>query len=65
MYIDKYSGQHPDGGPTMEVVKARHRAVLRKRCVCGKLRDPSEVRRIGSRSWVSCLRCLGQIKQIS
>lgn len=63
--IDKYSGTHWDGGVSLEICKARHRAVLSNKCGCGKLRDPSEVHRIGSRTWTSCLRCLGTIKQYS
>jgi len=46
MHTDKYSGQHPDGGPTMEVVKARHQAVLRHKCCCGPRKDPTEIRRL-------------------
>ncbi len=63
-YIDKYSNETVYG-PSMATVKARHRAVLTHRCGCGKLRDPSDVKRVGSRSWISCNRCLGQIKQLS
>jgi len=65
MHTDKYSGQHPDGGPTMEVVKARHQAVLRHKCCCGPRKDPTEIRRLASRTWISCYRCLGTIKQLS
>ncbi len=63
--VDKYSGQNPDGGPTMEIVVARHKAVVIGKCGCGKKKDPTEVRRVGSRSWISCFRCLGQIRQLS
>lgn len=63
-YQDKYSNETPIG-PSMAVVKARHRAVMNRKCSCGKLKDPTEVKRIGSRSWISCNRCLGQIKQLS
>ena len=62
---DKYAGEHWDGGPSMEVVRARHRAVVDRRCRCGAKKDPTAVKRIGSRSWISCHRCLGQIKQLS
>jgi hypothetical protein len=48
-----------------ECTKARHNAVLRRKCVCGVKRRPSIVYRIGSRTWISCYRCLGQIKQLS
>ncbi len=64
-HVDKYSGQHPDGGPAMEVVWARAKAAATKECRCGKKKDPTEVRSVGSRSWISCFRCLGQIKQLS
>lgn len=45
--------------------KARYKAVITKRCVCGRGRRPTDVKRIGSRSWVSCKRCLGTIEQLS
>lgn len=45
--------------------KARHKAAITKRCVCGTKRRPTDVKRIGSRLWVSCKRCLGTIKQLS
>lgn len=46
--------------------KARHKAVLRKKCVCKKAeKRESHIKRVGSRTWISCLRCLGQIKQLS
>lgn len=45
--------------------RARHKAVLRRKCCCGRDRRPTGVMRIGSRSWISCRRCLGQIKQLS
>lgn len=64
-YSDRYSGQHPDGGPTIEVVRARHKAAVTHKCSCGKKKDPTEIKRIGSRSWINCYRCLGQIKQLS
>ena len=64
-YVDKYSGHHWDGGPSMEVIKARHLAVMRRKCCCGKEKDPSEVKGTGSRTWISCERCLGTIKNLS
>jgi hypothetical protein len=64
-YRDKYAGEHWDGGPSMDVVRARHRAVIERKCRCGNKRDPSEIKRVGSRTWISCLRCFGQIKQLS
>ena len=64
-YVDKYSGEHPDGGPTMAVVMARHKAAISHTCKCGRQRDPTDIKRIGSRTWISCHRCLGQIKQLS
>lgn len=47
-----------------DCTRARQRAVALRRCSCRKKR-PSEVKKIGSRSWISCLKCLGQIKQLS
>lgn len=64
MYTDKYSNETPIG-PSMATVKARHRAAMTHKCGCGKLKDPTEVKRVGSRSWISCHRCLGSIKQLS
>lgn len=64
MYTDKYSNETPIG-PSMATVKARHRAAMSHKCTCGKLKDPTEVKHVGSRSWISCHRCLGQIKQLS
>jgi len=45
--------------------RARHRAVLSHRCSCGRQRREAPESRIGSRRWVSCLRCLGQVRQIA
>lgn len=55
------------GGYTVcfSCTKARHKAVLRRKCCCGRQKRPTEVMRTGSRSWISCHRCLGQIKQLS
>lgn len=44
--------------------KARHRSV-NGRCKCGRMARPTKVLRIGSRSWIACHRCLGQIRQLS
>lgn len=63
-YTDKYSNE-TILGPSLETVKARHRAALTHKCGCGKLRDPSEIHKAYSRTWISCLRCLGTIKQLS
>jgi len=49
----------------MACVRARHKAVLKRRCSCGKGSRPSQMHRMGSRTWTSCLRCLGTIKQHS
>ena len=65
MFTDKYMGEHVDGGPTMAVIKSRHRAAMDHKCHCGPKKDPTEIRRIGSRTWINCFRCLGQIKQLS
>ncbi len=49
----------------LDCTRARHRAVLKRRCVCGRRRRETEIKRVGSRSWVSCHRCLGQVRQLS
>ena len=46
-------------------VKARHRAALALKCLCGRQARQSDVHRVGSRTWISCLRCLGSIRQLS
>ena len=64
-YVDKYSNE-TRLGPSMAVVKARMQVATRRGgCKCGKLKDPTEIKRAGSRTWISCHRCLGQIKQLS
>lgn len=64
----------------LECTKARHRAAMTHRCACGRRRRESEVhatagvtvrhvdgtiKRVGGRRWISCLRCLGQVRQLS
>ena len=49
----------------MDCTRARHNAVLKRKCCCGNKRRPTEVKKAYSRSWISCYRCLGQIKQLS
>ena len=48
-----------------ECTKTRHKAVLKTKCVCAGKKRESSIHKIGSRTWISCLRCLGQIKQLS
>jgi hypothetical protein len=59
----------PMDSPSYDVcfqcVKARHRAVVMRKCCCGNKRRPTEVKRMASRTWISCHRCLGQIKQLT
>lgn len=62
--IDKYATE-ADGLPSLEICRARQRAAFMRKCGCGKLKDPSTLHRVGSRTWTSCLRCLGTIKQHS
>jgi len=52
-------------GVCLDCTEARHNAVLKRKCVCGNKKRESEIHKIGSRTWISCLRCLGQIKQLS
>jgi len=52
----------------MPCVKARVKVATsgRGRCTCPKrLKRPTDVKRIGSRTWISCERCLGTIEQLS
>lgn len=52
--------------PCMDCVKARYNAVLKRRCCCGKQRrENPKVHKIGSRTWMTCDRCLGQTRQLS
>ncbi len=46
-------------------ILARQKGVLTKKCACGKQRAPTPVRKIGSRTWISCKRCLQTITQLS
>jgi hypothetical protein len=58
-------------GVCLDCTKARHRAVVNGgRCKCGNKAVRSddvmgEPNRVGSRTWVSCFRCLGTICQLS
>ena len=51
--------------PCMDCIKARHRGAVTHRCSCGKLRRETEVKRVGSRTWISCHRCLATVRQLS
>jgi len=47
-------------------VKARARSAQDHRCHCGsQRRENPEMHRIGSRTWHTCLRCLGTARQLS
>ena len=63
-YEDKYANE-TFMGPSMETCQARAKAAFTKRCSCGSKRDPSEVKQAYNRRWISCLRCLGTIRQLS
>ncbi len=52
-------------GVCMECTKARAKAAGGGGCKCGNKKVPTDVKKSGSRSWISCHRCLGQIKQLS
>lgn len=55
-----------DGGPCMNCVRSRAAAAQDGRCHCGRKAIPDpEIHRVYSRTWQSCLRCLGTIKQLS
>jgi hypothetical protein len=52
----------------MGCVRARAKVATsgRGRCTCPKrLKRPTDIKRIGSRAWIACERCLGQIAQVS
>jgi hypothetical protein len=52
----------------MACVRARAKVATtgRGHCTCPKrLKRPTDVKQIGSRRWISCERCLGQIEQLS
>ncbi len=46
----------------LDCTKARHRAVLAGRCVCGPQRRPGSPVSSGARSWMPCRRCLAVIR---
>jgi hypothetical protein len=50
--------------PCMPCVRARARAAFTHRCSCGRKRRERTVSN-GSRTWVSCDRCLGSVRQLS
>jgi len=57
-----------DGSYTvcMPCTQARQKAAVSGgSCHCGRAKRPSEVHKHFSRTWISCLRCLGTIKQLS
>jgi hypothetical protein len=43
--------------------RARHRAVLMRKCCCGHRRRPRHVS-TPWRAWIACDRCLGTIRQV-
>jgi len=51
----------------LECVKTRHYTATKyqHRCHCGKKKRESEEKRMASRRWISCERCLGCVRQIS
>lgn len=49
----------------LDCTKARHLAAAGGGCKCGSKARPTEVKQLGSRRWISCNRCLGQIRQLS
>jgi len=53
-------------GVCMDCTRARAKhATSRGGCKCGKKKVPGEVKKVGSRSWIPCERCFGQIAQLS
>lgn len=49
----------------MSCTVARHKAVLRKRCVCRKKQRRERQCKAYSRIWIACDRCLGQVRQVA
>ena len=47
-----------------DCVKARHRAVMKKKCGCGRQRRERLVQ-TAARKWVACDRCLGPVRQVA
>jgi hypothetical protein len=45
--------------------KARHAAVVRRRCPCGPKRRPVERDNHLGRRWIACERCLGFVRQLT
>jgi hypothetical protein len=62
MFADKYELETWNG-PSWATIRARQMAACGGGCRCGKSRDPVQ-KFTGSRVWLSCLRCLGTIKQL-
>ena len=57
---------YPWADPCLACVRARHRAAVTHRCSCPKhLRRESGIKRAWSRTWISCERCLGTVRQLS
>lgn len=54
-------------GPSMATCRARQKAAMDGRCHCGKLRHPASKPKSNGmgRTWISCERCFGTIKQLS
>ena len=52
--------------PCMACVRVRARAATTGgRCRCGRDAIPGATRKVYSRSWIPCDRCLGTIKQLT
>jgi hypothetical protein len=52
--------------PCMPCLQARARTAFKGRCTCpSRLRRPTAPKRVGGRSWISCERCLGHVRQLS
>lgn len=54
-----------DGGRCMNCVRARAAAAVKKHCVCPKRKQEPVEKNSINRSWISCERCLGTIRQLS
>ena len=64
-FIDHYANETPLG-PSLDTIKARARVAFGKRCACGPKRDEEPaVHKSGSRTWTTCRRCFGTVRQMS
>lgn len=64
MFADKFANETVFG-PSMATIRARQLAAFGGRCKCGKHKSPIKKSNGAGRTWLSCERCLGTIRQLS